>query len=549
MDKKNRIFIVSVLLSCLFICAALASNTGKFKKFTANVMAPLNLPTAIYSIDTNIDWTTGETLTQDNKNNYQSVIDQFQNNIKAAAAIGVDAISMDVWWGLVEKNGDQQFNWDPYKKIFTMITNAGLEIQAIMSFHACGGGVGDNVNIPIPSWIWGVAGNGAKYCNEQFIGQNYNESTYGNPEIVALWASNNKAVHKQYQEYMDSFEGFVSENEFADDIQAISISCGPAGECRYPSYDQYTANSKKFGQGYPTRGYFQCYSKNAIASFQSAMQNKYGNIATLNAKWNTKPKLTSFSQVSPPTNGDGFFTSNSYFSATYGTDFIGWYNSELVTHGQKMITDGLTAFDAALAGVTVGIKIPGVHWLMGSTTMPRSTEVCAGLLNNNFVVDVYSKGCGQGYNGLMSMIKTNDSESRKVNVYFTCLEMPNADSSPAYSWACTLVYGVGKQANKIKLQIKGENALAPNSGWNWNGSPLSGTPIGNKTYGGGPWCNINYAICNGYDGITILRVSDVTYGNNKSQYGNFYGLIKLHSENTRVPKDLPPLQSESEGTM
>ena len=228
-------------------------------------------------------------------------------------------------------------------------------------------------------------------------------------------------------------------------------------------------------------------------------------------------------------------------------DFNGWYNSELVTHGQNMIIDALTVFDDALVGVTVGIKIPGVHWQMGSN-MPRSAELCAGLLNNGFQVDVYTNGCGIGYNGLLSMIKkmnsnsVNTSES-KVNVYFTCLEMPNADSSQAYSWACSLVYGVGKQANKLKLQIKGENALAPNNGWSWNGSPLSGTPTGNKTYGGsdGPWAIINYAICNGYDGINILRVSDVT---NSSQYGNFYGLLVQHGVKN-VPKALPPLPTSS----
>jgi len=29
----------------------------------------------------------------------------------------------------------------------------GLKLQAIMSFHACGGNVGDAVNIPIPRWV------------------------------------------------------------------------------------------------------------------------------------------------------------------------------------------------------------------------------------------------------------------------------------------------------------------------------------------------------------------------------------------------------------
>jgi beta-amylase len=29
----------------------------------------------------------------------------------------------------------------------------GLKVQTVMSFHGCGGNIGDSVNIPIPSWV------------------------------------------------------------------------------------------------------------------------------------------------------------------------------------------------------------------------------------------------------------------------------------------------------------------------------------------------------------------------------------------------------------
>jgi len=34
--------------------------------------------------------------------------------------------------------------------------NAGLKVQAIMSFHQCGGNVGDSCNIPLPQWVLNV---------------------------------------------------------------------------------------------------------------------------------------------------------------------------------------------------------------------------------------------------------------------------------------------------------------------------------------------------------------------------------------------------------
>lgn len=38
----------------------------------------------------------------------------FQRQLRDVKAMGVDAVSTDVWWGLVEKKADQQFDWSYY---------------------------------------------------------------------------------------------------------------------------------------------------------------------------------------------------------------------------------------------------------------------------------------------------------------------------------------------------------------------------------------------------------------------------------------------------
>lgn len=38
-----------------------------------------------------------------------------------------------------------------------LVSNAGLKFQAVMSFHSCGGNVGDTCNIPLPTWVTSVA--------------------------------------------------------------------------------------------------------------------------------------------------------------------------------------------------------------------------------------------------------------------------------------------------------------------------------------------------------------------------------------------------------
>ena len=34
-----------------------------------------------------------------------------------------------------------------------MVEEEGLKLQAIMSFHQCGGNIGDAVDIPLPRWV------------------------------------------------------------------------------------------------------------------------------------------------------------------------------------------------------------------------------------------------------------------------------------------------------------------------------------------------------------------------------------------------------------
>jgi beta-amylase len=51
---------------------------------------------------------------------------------------------MDVWWGIVEKDGPRNYNWSAYKEIIEIVRKSGLKVQAVMSFHQCGANVGDS---------------------------------------------------------------------------------------------------------------------------------------------------------------------------------------------------------------------------------------------------------------------------------------------------------------------------------------------------------------------------------------------------------------------
>lgn len=66
-------------------------------------------------------------------------------SLRALKSAGVEGIMVDVWWGLVERDGPGNYNWGGYNELLEMAKRHGLKVQAVMSFHQCGGNVGDSV--------------------------------------------------------------------------------------------------------------------------------------------------------------------------------------------------------------------------------------------------------------------------------------------------------------------------------------------------------------------------------------------------------------------
>lgn len=65
-------------------------------------------------------------------------------SLQALKSAGVEGVMMDVWWGLVEREKPGEYNWGGYYELLEMAKKHGLKVQAVMSFHQCGGNVGDS---------------------------------------------------------------------------------------------------------------------------------------------------------------------------------------------------------------------------------------------------------------------------------------------------------------------------------------------------------------------------------------------------------------------
>lgn len=386
----------------------------------------------------------------------------FRNQLVTLKNNGVYALTTDVWWGDVEKAGDNVFDWAYYKTYADTVRSAGLKWVPIISTHQCGGNVGDDCNVPLPSWL------STKGTADQM--QFKDESGYMNNEALSPWWSGTATQYDElYASFATNFSGYK------DIIAKIYLSGGPAGELRFPSYNGAA------GFQYPGRGKLQAYTEVAKQDFRNAMQTKYGTISALNTAWGTS--LAGFSSINPPSDGDNFFING--YKSNYGKDFLTWYQGVLSKHLSSIATKAHARFDSTF-GVRIGAKISGVHWKMNDPSMPHSAEYGAGYYN---------------YSTLLDQFKTSN-----LDLTFTCLEMDDskAYTSPEYSAPKSLVINVANLAKNKGISINGENALAINND--------------NQKYINSAEMLFNY----NFSGFTLLRMANIVdgYGN---ATGNMWG--------------------------
>ena len=449
-QKQITLYVLLGLIAFLGInfCWRGWANSPQWKQF--NALAPLELRTES-------EWA------------------DFRRQLAIAQRMGIHAIVTDIWWGKVEAGGDQQFNWEYYDRLMQAIQAANLHWIPIFSFHQCGGNVGDDCDIPIPSWIWThfpqVPATDLKYISEK-----------GNasPEVIALWAD--QWVIPEYQEFITAFtQHYADQAEIIDEIQ---ISLGSAGELRYPAYNAHDDYQ------YPHRGYFQAYSTPAKIAFQDYVRDRYGNLKAINQAWKTN--LTSLNQIQPPKQPEQFVQRRDYEKIQYGRDFIDWYNQSLINHGQRILNAANNTLQGKFQTIPLGMKIPGIHWQIAHPKTPRIAEITTGLIRTS--INFQSPKTGYGYLPLLQVANSLPS-SQEVNLHYTAVELSNRRDQKlqAHSRAKDLVGWIATTANRLGIPLHAENALQ------------------GELRNPQAWKNINEAF-NRYQfsGFTALRLAEAT---------------------------------------
>ncbi|MBA0773316.1 hypothetical protein Gotri_008601 [Gossypium trilobum] len=348
-------------------------------------------------------------------------------SLMALKSAGVEGVMVDAWWGLVEKDGPLNYNWEGYAELVKMVEKHGLKLQVVMSFHQCGGNVGDSCSIPLPPWVLEEISKNPDLVYTDRLGRR-------NPEYISLGCDSVPVLRgrtpiQAYTDYMRSFR-----ERFRDYlgrvIVEIQVGMGPCGELRYPSYPESNGTWK-----FPGIGEFQCYDKYMRASLEAAAeaigQKDWGKVGPHDSGH--------YKQVPEET---GFFKRDGTWNTEYGQFFLEWYSRKLLEHGDRILAAAKGTFHGT--GAKLSAKVAGIHWHY--RTRSHAAELTAGYYNTRH---------HDGYLPIAQMFSKHG-----VVFNFTCMEMRDGEQ-PEYA-NCSpegLVRQV-KMATKIaRVELAGENAL------------------------------------------------------------------------------------------
>ncbi|XP_073005111.1 beta-amylase [Typha latifolia] len=351
--------------------------------------------------------------------------EELRKQLKQLRAAEVDGVMVDVWWGIIEAKGPKLYEWGAYRQLFQMVKEEGLKLQAIMSFHQCGGNVGDIVNIPIPQWVRDIG-----RSNPDIFYTNRKGTR--NEEYLSIGVDNQplftgRTAVQFYSDFMKSFRENMEDFLDADFITDIEVGLGPAGELRYPSYPQDQ------GWSFPGIGEFQCYDKYLKADFKEAAA-KAGH-----PEWDLPDDAGEYNDTP---NSTKFFETSGTYLTEKGKFFLTWYSNKLIKHGDQILDEANKAFLGCKTKLAA--KVSGIHWWYRVPN--HAAELTAGYYNLND---------RDGYKTIARALSRHDAI-----LNFTCVEMRNTEQSEeAKSAPEELVQQVLSAGWREGIEVACENAL------------------------------------------------------------------------------------------
>ncbi|GAX76884.1 hypothetical protein CEUSTIGMA_g4330.t1 [Chlamydomonas eustigma] len=364
---------------------------------------------------------------------------------------GVEGVMVDVWWGLVERAGPNTYDFSAYESLFRKVARAGLKVQAVMSFHAAGGNVGDTCKIPLPKWILEIGETDPDiYYTDKSGHRNRECLSLGCDEIPLFWG---RTPVDMYSDFIEAFSK-TFQHLFGAVLTEITVGLGPAGELRYPAYPEGDGRWR-----FPGVGEFQCYDKYILADLKRTAE------AVGRPEWGLSGPHDAGHYNSSSWETGFFVSQGGSWSTPYGHFFLSWYSGLLSKHAERILTrasnilnragrprmckaqkegaDGHVMYEFEPA-CKLGIKLAGVHWWFKSRG--HAAENTAGYYNTRD---------RDGYEPIMSLLARLDGR-----LSFTCVEMRDCEHPP--EGRCSpqaLLKHIIESAESYGVPLAGENAL------------------------------------------------------------------------------------------
>ncbi|MBA0736970.1 hypothetical protein Gogos_010456 [Gossypium gossypioides] len=304
-----------------------------------------------------------------------------------------------------------------------------LSGEVVMSFHECGGNVGDDVCIPLPHWVAEIGRSNPEIFFTDREGRR-------NPECLSWGIDKERVLRGRtavevYFDYMRSFR--VEFDDFFEDgiISMVEVGLGPCGELRYPSCPV------KHGWRYPGIGEFQCYDQYMLKSLRKAAEMRGHSF------WARGPDNAGSYNSQP--HETGFFCDGGDYDGYYGRFFLNWYSQVLLNHGDRVLSLAKLAFDGTC--ITAKKQLPGIHWWYKAAS--HAAELTAG----------YYNPCNRdGYTAIATMLQKHGAA-----LSFSCAEHHILEQQDHLREALAdprgLVWQVLNAAWDVSIPIASENAF------------------------------------------------------------------------------------------
>ncbi|WCJ23552.1 beta-amylase 3 [Euphorbia peplus] len=346
--------------------------------------------------------------------------------LRALKLLGVEGVELPIWWGVVEKEAMGKYEWSGYLSIAEMVQKAGLKLHVSLCFHA-----DQQHKLSLPQWVSRIGELKPDIFFKDRSGHYYKDClSFAVDDLPVL---DGKTPIEVYQGFCESFKSSFS-RFMGSTITGITVGLGPNGELRYPSHHKVAKGSKGVGE-------FQCYDKNMLGLLKQHAE------ATGKPLWGNGGPHDAPSYNEMPNSRSNFFNDiGGSWESTYGDFFLSWYSSQLLLHGDRLLSLASGTFGDS--NVAIYAKLPLIHSWYKSRAHP--SELTAGF---------YSTEHKDGYEAVSEMFARNSCKMILPGMDMLDKHQPLGSlSSPEL-----LLGKIRTACSKFGVEISGQNSLISKS--------------------------------------------------------------------------------------